>query len=116
MLSQKTYRLLTDRPRCDTSILTQLRSGHVTLQLLLRKIKAEESALCPHCSAPESVSHFLLYCSKYTDQRQSLHFKTGIAASSMPWLLNDAKVVPHTLRYIADTKRFSSYLDVGKDS
>src|SRR6266481_1078106 len=62
MPSRKSFHIITNRPRQATSILTQLRTGHVTLQLFLKKIKASDSALCPRCIAPESVPHFLLHC------------------------------------------------------
>ena len=41
-----------------------------------------------------------------------LRYKVGIAATSVPQLLSDEKVVPHTLNYIADTRWFGHYLDV----
>ena len=113
MPSRKSFHAITNRPRRSTSILTQLRTGHVALQLFLKKIKAENSVLCPHCIAPESVAHFLLHCRRYTSQRHKLRFKVGIAATSVSRLLSDEKVIPHTLNYIADTRRFGHYLDVG---
>ena len=69
MPSHKAYRTVADRPRQDASILMQLRSGHVALNMFLKKIRAFESALCPRCAAPESVSHFLLHCRRYMSQR-----------------------------------------------
>jgi len=113
MPSCKPFCMITNRPQRATSILTQLRSGHIALQLFLKKIKAMESVLCPHCAAPELVAHFLLHCHRYTSQCRKLRCKVGIAASSIPRLLSDKKVVSHTLNYVADTRWFGNYLDVG---
>ena len=114
--SHKTYQTIFDRPRRDASILMQLRCGHVALNMFLWKIRACDSALCSHCVSPESVSHFLLHCRRYTSQRRKMRYKVGVAATSVPRLLSDAEVIPHTLRYIAETARFEKYLDVGSNS
>ena len=113
MPSQTLFHIITSRPCQATSILTQLHTGRVALQLFLKKIKATESALCPHCISPESVAHFLLHCHRYTSQQCKLRYKVSIAATSISWLLSDEKVIPHTLNYIADTRHFGHYLDVG---
>jgi len=113
--SHKAYRTLTDQPRRDTSILMQLWSGHISLNMFLNKIRAFNSALCPHCASPESVSHFLLHCHRYTSQRRRLRYKVGAAATYVLWLLSEAEVIPHMLHYIADTRRFDKYLHVGSN-
>ena len=84
--------------------------------MFLRKIRACDSTLCAHCVSPESVAHFLLHCCRYTSQRRQMCYKVSVAATSVPRLLSDAEVIPHTLRYIAETARFEKYLDVGSNS
>ena len=111
MPSSKTSRTLTNLPQHTTSILTQLRTGHVALCLFLKKIKAANLALCPHCLKPESVPHYLLYCKKFTGACCQLRFRVGKAATSLSKLLSSEKVIPHTLRYIARSKRFENYVD-----
>ena len=113
MPSHKAIHVITNRLHWATSILTQLRTGNIALQLFLKKIKAMESALCPCCITPELVAHFLLHCHRYTSQRRKLRYKVGIATTSIPRLLSNEKVVPHMLNYIADTRQFGHYLDVG---
>jgi hypothetical protein len=44
--NRKIYRLLSSLPRRATSVIIQLRTGHVSLNLFLKKIKAVDSALC----------------------------------------------------------------------
>ena len=104
--------LLTSFPHHTTSILTQLITSHVALHTFLNKIHASDSALCPCCSAPETVSHFLFYCKMFSVQHRALRAKIGVASTLITKLLNDAKCIPHTLCYVADTKHFQSYLDV----
>ena len=68
LLCHKTYQMIFNQPQRDAGMLMQLQCGHVVLNLFLQKIRAVDSALCPHCVSPESVSHFLLHCHRYTGQ------------------------------------------------
>ena len=45
-----------------------------------------------------------------------MHYKVGMATMSMLRLLSDAEVIPHTLRYIAETARLEKYLNVSSNS
>ncbi|KAF8575418.1 hypothetical protein K439DRAFT_1292883, partial [Ramaria rubella] len=56
-------------PRHTTSIMTQLCTGHIGLNVFLKKIKAVDSALCSTCHLPETVAHYLLYCCRYRPHR-----------------------------------------------
>jgi len=111
MPSSKTSHTLTNLPWHATSILTQLRTGHVALHLFLKKIKAADSALCPHCLKPESVPHYLLYCKRFPDAHCQLRFRVSKAATLLSKLLSSKKVILHTLFYIACSKRFKNYVD-----
>ena len=75
-----------------------------------------DSTLCAHCMSPESVAHFLLHWRRYTSQRRKMCYKVGVATTSVPQLLSNAEVIPHTLHYIAKTARFEKYLDIGSNS
>jgi ribonuclease HI len=110
--NRKTYKMLSSLSRRATSIIVQLRTGHVSLNLFLKKIKAEESALCKHCREPETVAHYLKHCKRFTMQRGKLRYKIGKASHSIPRLLGDPKIIPATLRYIQDTGRFDKYTDI----
>jgi hypothetical protein len=112
MPSRRAYQLLSALPRRASSILVQLRTGHVSLNAFLKKIKAEESALCRQCRQPETVTHYFKHCRRYIAQRNRLRRKAGKASHSIPRLLGDQKIVPHTLQYIQDTQRFQGYNDV----
>jgi len=86
------------------------------LNMFLQKIKAADSALCLHCASPESVSHYLFHCHRYTSQQRKMWYKVGVATTSVPWVLSEAEAIPHTLHYIANTGRFEKYDDVGSSS
>ena len=53
-------------PRKQTSLLTQLRTEHIPLQVHLHRIGKADSAQCPSCGhAKETVHHYLLDCPTY---------------------------------------------------
>ena len=104
--------MLTRLPCQGTSIISQIYTGHIALYIFLRKIKATESALCPHCETPETILHFFFYCTKDCTQRRLLCAKVGIASTSLARLVTDAMCLPHMLKYVADTKRFKHYANV----
>ena len=62
MPNRQIYRTLSSLPRRATSILIELRTGHVSLNAFLKKIKASDSALCKKCRQPETVVHYFKYC------------------------------------------------------
>ena len=66
MPSAQTVKMLRKLPRRASSILTQLRTGHVGLNVFLKKIKAVDSALCARCGHPETVAHYIFHCQRYT--------------------------------------------------
>jgi hypothetical protein len=113
--NRKIYRLLSSLPQHATSIIIQLRTGHVSLNLFLKKIKAVDSALCKRCREPETVTHYLKHCKRFTAQRTRLRDEVGKAAHSTPHLVGDPKTIPATLRYIQDTRRFEKYDDIAPE-
>ena len=112
----KSARILLNLPRRATSILTQLRTGHVGLNAFLKKIKAVDSALCPKCKQPETVGHYLLFCQRYARQRRILAREAGKAANSISRLLSEPKALKATLHYIVATRRFRDYTTLDNSS
>jgi|SRR5882724_6617831 len=84
MLITKAFCNLINLPHHATSILTQLQTGHIVLHIF----KATKSVLWPHCQKLESVSHYLLFCKKFTDACHQLRFKVGKVAISLLKLLS----------------------------
>ncbi|KAF7354484.1 putative RNA-directed DNA polymerase from transposon X-element [Mycena venus] len=100
------YKDLT-RPQC--SILTQLRTGHIGLNAHLHRIGIALSPTCAHCSALETIPHFLLACPAYRRQRLQLIVQLGTARLTVKRLLavkSDHKTV---LAYVRDTHRLPHY-------
>ena len=54
--SQKTYKMLSTLPRREASIIIQLRTGHIQLNVYLKKINAIASALCTKCRVKVRLS------------------------------------------------------------
>ncbi|KAJ3804320.1 hypothetical protein F5876DRAFT_53542, partial [Lentinula aff. lateritia] len=97
--------------RKQTSILFQLRTGHVPLNSHLHRIGEADSPNCPHCDTAgratiETVKHYITECPAYRKERFCLRQKLGRQTRSLRHLLSDKKCTPHLLRYIGGTKRF----------
>lgn len=96
--------------RNQTSLLTQLRTGHIPLNAILHRIKKSETPDCPHCKngIRETVHHYLLTCPSYTRARQILRTKLKRDSNSVPFLIGTRKGIPHLLRYVSDTERLKA--------
>ena len=94
--------------RAQTSILTQLRTGHIALNGYLARIHRADSPLCPSCdTAVEVVHHYLFDCPAYRNEHHLLSQVLGRKARSLRYLLGNAVGMRELLRYIGRTKRFS---------
>ncbi|KIO16964.1 hypothetical protein M407DRAFT_52129, partial [Tulasnella calospora MUT 4182] len=73
-----------------------------------------ESAKCVACgNRRETVEHYLLFCSRYINQRMKLREKLKKAEliktfnpMQLSTLLSDPAAIPLTLEYIRETRRF----------
>jgi hypothetical protein len=92
--------------RSQTSVIVQLRTGHIGLNKHLARIKKADSPLCPSCHvAEESVHHFMFECPAYQNERHHLARALGRKASSLKYLLNHEKGISETLKYMGRTGR-----------
>ena len=92
--------------RAHTSILVQLRTQHIPLNVHLHRIKKVPSPSCPKCDHPsETVRHFLLCCPAYRNARTRLANKLGRDAYSMPKLLSTKKHLPALMDYVRESGR-----------
>jgi len=107
--SAQTAKILPRLPREATSILTQLCTGHIGLNVFLKKINAVDSTLCAKGGQPETVVHYLLHSQRYSNEPCPLKCSTGKATSSISRLLSDPKMIK-ALRYVAATRRFKERL------
>jgi ribonuclease HI len=107
-LSNDFLHIIDQLRRNQSSILIQLRTGHIPLNEVLHRIKKADSPNCPHCrnGFRETIFHYLLTCPHYANARRILQANLYREASSIPFLLGSRTGIPHLLRYISDTKRF----------
>ena len=96
--------------RNQTSLLVQLRTGHVPLNAILHRIKRSDTSECPHCKngIRETIPHYILSCPHYRGARHLLQAKLRRDASSIPFLLGTRTGIPHLLRYVSNTNWFKA--------
>jgi hypothetical protein len=103
----------------QTSILTQLCTGHTLINKHLHKIQKNDLPNCPHATCngmTEGVHHLLFTCPHYTHKRYLLTQKIGKKALSSATLLADKDTIPHTFEYLNKTGRFRHiYGDITPD-
>ena len=93
--------------RKQTSVLTQLRTDHTSLNGHLYRMKKAVTPFCPHCpNITETTNHYLLLCHKYALQRHKLVLAVKRKAFSKRHILSDPAAIRHTLNFINDTGRF----------
>jgi hypothetical protein len=100
----------------QASILFQLRSGHIGLNLHFFHIRKAESPSCPHCQGitVESVKHFLLVCPQYAQEQHDLRVKLHCNADSISFLLSNPMATLPLLKFVHATGRFKAIF--GKDT
>jgi len=93
--------------RSQTSIIAQLRTGHIPLQSYLHRFKLTESPICPGCEEePETVMHYLKVCREHGEARRALRRELGRDVEIGMELLGEKKNIRKVLRFIAETGRF----------
>jgi len=96
--------------RNQSSILIQLRTGHIPLNAILHRIKRSDTPDCPHCQhgTRETLFHYLLECPHYAGARRLLQANLRRDATSIPFLLGSRTGIPHLLRYVSNTNRLKA--------
>lgn len=101
---QKIYNNLS---RPEASILTQLRTSHIGLNAHLFRVKASVTPLCSICEVPETVSHYLLACRRYNNERAALQLATKLRDLQLRELLSiHSKHIAATLSFVKASRRF----------
>jgi len=94
------------------SLLVQLRTRHVPLQVHLCRIRKVESPACPKCNMVDKmVSYYLTTCMAFTIQRGHMKRHLRRATKSVSTLLTNPKALPCLLKYIHDPGRFCRSID-----
>lgn len=91
----------------QTSLYTQLRTGHAPLNKHLFRFKCSNTPNCLQCgdSTPETVHHFLFICPRYDRERFILERDVGRKVYHIAHLLAHPSARAHLLRYINKTTR-----------
>jgi hypothetical protein len=105
--SKEYLRIINEQPRALTSLIFQLRTGHIPLNKYLYRIQKAESPTCPACEAPEeSVHHYIKECPKYRYERRKLEAKAD-GEDTMAFALSTKEGIKAIGEYIRGTGRFS---------
>ncbi|KAG9223182.1 hypothetical protein CCMSSC00406_0000129 [Pleurotus cornucopiae] len=92
-----------------TSVITQLRTGHVPLNQHLHRIKKADSPYCPHCNdKEESVRHYLIECPAYDTERAAMQTECKNFDLPMKVLLATAGGMEATIAFVRRTRRFNN--------
>ena len=98
--------------RAQSSLLIQIRSGHIPLNAQLYKLNCIDTDRCLACtdcpgitSTKETVTHFLFDCPAYQNERHYLDRALGRHNRSLEHIMTKEKSIRELLRYIGSTKR-----------
>jgi hypothetical protein len=87
--------------------LARMRTGHVSLNKYLHGVSNAESPQCECGDGVETVSHYLLRCMNYDEQREILRKEVGFGSMRIGKLLGDPKLIRFTVEYMENTERFT---------
>lgn len=93
-------------PRRHQVMLLRPQTGHCKLWSHLHKIGVVDSPLCTQCRTEETVSHFLLFCTKYRSEKNRLIEvvrNCGIAFTSSN-LLTGRRALSHAIDYVVESR------------
>jgi len=99
--------------RNQTSLIMQLRTGHIPLNYYLHRIGKADSNKCAKCNeipgvlqVTETINHFLFDCRAHDEARQSLIAKIGRSHLSLQKIMKNADYMKALVTFINRTGRF----------
>ena len=105
-------KLLQGHSRAQSSLLIQIRSGHIPLNAHLYKLNCVDSDKCQACHTQrgtiptrETITHFLFDCPAYQDERHYLDASLGRRNKDLKYIMSKRETIQELLRYIGRTKR-----------
>ncbi|QRV93447.1 RNA-directed DNA polymerase from transposon X-element [Ceratobasidium sp. AG-Ba] len=97
--------------RAQATLVFRIATGHVQLHAHLHALRLVDSPACRACGeARETVSHFVLFCPKYTAIRQHVLTTRGRDFLSLSFLLSSRSGIQALLEYVRRTGRLTNYL------
>ena len=114
--SKKYLQLIHDLDRWQASILFQLCTGHIGLNLHLFRICKAKSPACLLCQGitVESVKHFLLNCPDCRQQHHILQRTLRCNMGSLSFLLSSPVAVKPPLKFVHSTGCFKTLFSKDK--
>lgn len=106
----KALHQFTDLPRPAASLIIQLRTRHIALNSFLFRIRRSDSPLCIRCQEPETVTHFLFHCRRYSADRLTFFTSLNSHRPDSKLVLGDPKHFSLLASYLKRTNRFPQYL------
>ena len=104
--------------RAQSSMLVQVRTGHIPLNVRLHRMNKLGTDKCPNCQdtrgeerARETVEHYLFECRAYQVERRELLTTLTTDHPDIAELTNDLSHAKALLKYIARTGRFKNFKD-----
>ena len=100
--------------RNQFSLLVQLHTGHVPLNKHLHRLGKVNSDVCNACKLhAETVTHYLLECCGYDDEREKMLRTIRRQTTDLGTLFGSREGIKATLQYVEDTGRLrNSFGDV----
>jgi hypothetical protein len=102
--------------RAQTSLLTQLRTGHIPLNSYLFRIKKSGTRRCELCwgigqlTITETVVHFLFECQAYTAERYDMDRALGRYSRDLRSILTSLGRIKELLKFVGRMARFKNTL------
>ncbi|KAG0145591.1 hypothetical protein CROQUDRAFT_93715 [Cronartium quercuum f. sp. fusiforme G11] len=112
---EKVADLLSSLEKGHAAVIFQLRFDHNTHNAYLYQFYLANLNSCSICKVPETTTHFLLYCKRFTTQsqnfrRQVKEEKIKINCHSTRALLDTPTIFPLLAEYVLHPKHFTSFV------
>jgi hypothetical protein len=102
--------------RSQTSLLIQLRTGHIPLNSYLFRIKKSGTRRCDYCwgdgrlTITETVIHYLFECQAYATERYDMDRALGRHSRDLKGILTSLDRIKELLKFVGRTARFKTTL------
>lgn len=107
-------KLINTLTRAQGSLLTQIRTRHIALNVYLHKIKKIELPNCGACwqrsneNNPETLTHYLFECPEHAAARCTMDTALGLRSKDLECILSSGKTVKILPNYVNRTGRLKT--------
>jgi len=93
--------------RQEAAWIVRLRTAHCNLNKYLHRFGHAETVTWECGDSEETVTHYLLWCTKFDREREKLRKEVGIGGMKVEKLLGFPKLIKPLLEFIRATKRLT---------